>query len=96
MKRKKSVRRRSNNPHVDRGLAKRPCNQGGYYTANANIKVSPGVKQGLVEIAELEERSLSWVVAEVFRFYFGLKDRTPYQGVKAQRKITKLRLLKRA
>lgn len=96
MKRKKSVRRHNHNPHVGRGLAHRPAGKDPYYTANANIKVSVGVKQGLVEIAELEGRSLSWVVAEVFKFYFGLKDRTPYQGLQAQRKITKLRLLKRA
>jgi hypothetical protein len=82
----------SANPKVrTRGIKQRKRHKEEYYTANANIKVSRAVKQGLCEIADIEERSLSWIVNEVFRFYFGLKDDTQYLGLMHQRKVSKLR-----
>jgi hypothetical protein len=56
--------------------------------------VSPAVKRGLAEIAAIEERSVSWIVNEVFRFYFGLKDDTQYMGIMRPSKVTKLRRVK--
>lgn len=65
------------NPRVPRkGIAQRKHHATEYYTASATIQVSREVKQGLAEIAENEGRSLSWVVSEVFSYYFGLKDDT--------------------
>ena len=86
------------NPWMTRkGIAHRPSHRKSYYTAHINVVVSPAVKEGMIAIAENEGRDISWVVNEVFRFYFGLKDDTPYQGVQGQRrqhKLTKLRLVK--
>lgn len=79
------------NPKVQKaGVRQRPKHRYSYYTAKAGIQVSPAVKQGLAEIAAYEGRTLSWVVSEVFRFYFGLKDDTPV----AAENRTKIRRVK--
>ena len=84
------------NPRMSQvGLKQRKRHKSSYYTAQACIAVSPAVKHGLVEIAEIEGRSLSWVVAEVFKFYFGLKDDTPYEGLLRPSKVTKLKLVRK-
>jgi len=77
------------------GIKHRKRHKKAYYTASTNLKVSRSVKQGLAEIAELEGRSLSWVVSEVFKYYFGLKDETEYIGLMGgERRYSKLRRVK--
>lgn len=81
-----------NNPKIIRqGKSKRKQHKTEYYTAGANITVSRNVKLGLVNIAEMEDRSLSWVVNEVFRYYFGLKDDTEIIGIGRKSKIRRVK-----
>jgi hypothetical protein len=85
---------RRNPKMVRAGIKHRGKHKSAYYSAMACIQVSPEVKQGLIEIAEIEGRTISWVVAEVFKLYFGLRDDTKYLGIQPVRRITKLRRVK--
>ena len=83
MKKKMKKSTTPNNPYMPRvRMAQRKRHKKSYYEATASITCSPAVKQGLVEIAKFEHRALSWVVNEVFRMFFGLRDDTKYIGIR--------------
>lgn len=62
--------------YVDRTLKQRARHSESYYDESLTIPVSPDVKAGLIEIALIEGRSLTWVCNEVFSIFFGLHDDT--------------------
>jgi len=73
------------NPPIPKNLKLRKRHDEAYYTAELLIYLSPEVKEGLIDIAINEDRSVSWIVNEVFKMYFGLQDDTEYLGLGLKR-----------